>query len=347
MQTAADIADSETSRIGLIKEKFNKLLISVRIETRQARMMLFSVLALVFFAVLCSFYVLPPFGFPENKSIVVKEGVSLGQVSLLLDEQGLIRSRTIFEFCVMTAGGDRGVYAGQYVFKTPIGSCEMAIRLVRGISGIPAIRVTIPEGVSNKEITAILIEKLPGFDSTLFIENVRDNEGYLFPDTYFISETATPTVVETLLRDNFDKKIATVKPEIDASKRSLRDIIIMASILEREATTDEDRYLVSGILWKRIKTGMPLQVDAPFLYLLGKKSSEITQADLQIKSAYNTYRNRGLPGGPIGNPGLATIRAAISPKESPYLYYLSDNDGVMHYARTFNEHIANKTKYLR
>ena len=201
--------------------------------------------------------------------------------------------------------------------------------------------------MSNKEIALILFEKLPNFDSAFFLEHALPQEGYLFPDTYFFTSGAVAQGVEMVMNDNFNKKIEPWKGEVEVSKHSLRDIIIMASILEKEATTEEDKGLVSGILWNRISKGMPLQVDAPFLYLFGKKSSEITVTDLQVKSAYNTYRNKGLPAGPIGNPGIVAIRAAIHPTLSPYVYYLSDKDGVMHYAKTFAEHVANKAKYLK
>ena len=146
---------------------------------------------------------------------------------------------------------------------------------------------------------------------------------------------------------NFNKKIEPWTGAIEASKHSLRDIVNMASILEREASTPEDMSLVSGVLWNRISKGMPLQVDATFMYLLGRKSSELTTADLKIKSAYNTYVNKGLPGGPIGNPGITAISAAINPTATSFMYYLSDKDGMMHYAKTFDEHVANKNKYLR
>jgi len=328
-------------------ERANSLLESIGIDSREARGALLIVLVVVFFAVVGSLLLMPPSDFPENKIITVKNGASLGQVSLLLKEEHFIRSRTLFEFCVITAGGDKKVHAGQYMFKTPIGACALAVRITGGVSGIPAVRATFPEGLSNKEIAVILSTKFTKFDTAQFVEHTRPLEGYLFPDTYFFSDGSSTEEVETMMSKNFYKKIEHLMPLVEKSGHSLNEIIIMASILEKEATTNVDRELVSGILWKRIKNGMPLQVDAPFLYLLGKKSSEITQADLQIKSAYNTYRNKGLPGGPIGNPGIATISAAIAPNESPYLYYLSDNDGIMHYAKSFNEHIANKNRYLR
>jgi UPF0755 protein len=121
----------------------------------------------------------------------------------------------------------------------------------------------------------------------------------------------------------------------------------MASIIEKEAKGEEDRYFISGILWKRISKGIPLQVDAPFLYILGKESSELTRADLAINSPFNTYKNKGLTPSPIGNPGLESIKAAIKPKDSPYLYYLHDSDGNIHYAKTYTEHLKNINKYLK
>lgn len=333
----------ETEEVG----KLSSLLASIGIEERSSKVILFFVLAVVFFSALASFQLMPPFGFPGGKMITVKSGASLTEVSALLDKEGLIRSPMFFEFCAKIVGGTKPVSAGQYLFKEPISACTIAIRIARSISGIPAIRVTIPEGMSNKEVTAVLEKNIPKFDSAFFIEHSRSQEGFLFPDTYFLPENVTALGVETILTTNFNKKVEPWSGEIESSGHARRDIVIMASILEKEATTEEDKALVSGILWKRISKGMPLQVDATFMYLLGKKSSDLTPADLQITSTYNTYRNKGLPGGPIGNPGLVAIRSAIHPTASPYLYYLSGKDGVMHYAKTFDEHIANKQKYLK
>lgn len=320
---------------------------SVGIEGRSSKVALFLVLIVVLFSALISFFMMPPFGFPKDKMIIVKKGASLTEVSALLDKEGLIRSPSLFEFCAKLVGGTKPVAADQYLFKEPISACTIAIRIARGITGIPAIRVTVPEGMANKEIAATLAKAIPNFDTAFFLEHARTQEGYLFPDTYFFAENATASTIETLMIANFRKKIEPWSGEIETSGHTERDIITMASILEKEATTDEDKAIVSGILWKRIAKGMPLQVDAAFMYLLDKKSSELTSNDLKIKSAYNTYLNKGLPGGPIGNPGITAISAAIHPTASSYVYYLSDKNGVMHYAKTFDEHVANKAKYLR
>lgn len=327
--------------------KFSKFLISMGIDDKRSKIILVFVLIVVLYSAYISLRLMAPFGFPEDKMITVKRGASLTEVSTLLDKEGLIRSQSLFEFCAKVVGGTKPVSAGQYLFKEPISACKIAIRVARGISGIPAIKVTIPEGMTNKEVLVVLEKNISKFDSAFFLEHARTQEGFLFPDTYFFPENVTAQGVETLMIANFNKKIEPWNGAIETSKHSMREIIIMASILEKEATTDEDKAMVSGILWNRIAKGMALQVDASFMYLFDKKSSELTSADLKVKSAYNTYMNKGLPPGPISNPGISAIRAAIHPTASPYTYYLSDKDGLMHYAKTFDEHIANKNKYLR
>lgn len=302
-----------------------------------------SALSIIFF----SFASLPPFSFPSDKVITIASGTSLSEVSEILNDKNMIRSRGVFEFCAKVVGGDKPILAGQYLFDEPISACRIAFRIAHGISGIPLSRVTIPEGMSNKDIAQILASKLSDFDTKIFLEISKDKEGYLFPDTYFLSAVSTAQDVVSVMTANFNKRTESLKNEMADAQRSLSDIVIMASILEKEATSEEDKATVAGILWKRISIGMALQVDATFMYLLGKRSDELTTEDLKMKSPYNTYTNRGLPPGAIGNPGIVAMQAAFKPTASSYLYYLSDNDGVMHYAKTFEEHIANKVKYLK
>lgn len=343
---------------GAIEKRINQLealLLSIGIEGRGAKALLISILILVLSTAVLSFYLLPSADFPAGKIITVKKGASLSATATLFEEEHLIRSQAVFQLCIALTGGDRKVASGDYYFKEPIGSCSLASRLTSGKSGIPQFRAVITEGMTNRDIADLLTPKdtsdplvpnLAKFDPRFFMDHAHSNEGFLFPDTYFFASNATAQTVETTLRNNFDKKIEPFSRAIEESGHSLRDVVVMASIIEKEARTPEDMALVSGILWKRIKLGMPLQVDATFFYLLGKQSSELTESDLATKSAYNTYKNKGLPAGPIGNPGLTAIKSAIDPKESPYLYYLSGGDGVMHYAKTFDEHKVNKVKYL-
>lgn len=290
---------------------------------------------------------LPPETFPVGETVVVEEGMPLGKISLKLEEKDIIRSRTIFELCIMMYGGDTKIMQGPYIFAKPLNACKIASRFAKGESGVPLVKITIPEGLSNQGIAIIAEKNLSQFNKDSFLLRANNLEGYLFPETYYFSATVTEENVISTMRNEFRLRIKPFEKPVKDSQRTLNDIIIMASILEKEAKTSSDQAIVAGILWKRIDIGMPLQVDAPFYYLLGKTSAEVTQGDLRMDSPYNTYKNKGLPVGPIGNPGEGAIRAAIFPKKSPYFYYLSDKNNVIHYAITFEEHKKNKAKYLR
>ena len=197
------------------------------------------------------------------------------------------------------------------------------------------------------QISNLLSDKLHNFSAEEFLKHAPIEEGYFFPDTYFFALDATTDEVIIAFHKNFEEKIKSVKGEILASGHSQKEIVTMASILEEEARTTQDWQTISSILWKRIKIGMPLQVDSTLSYVVGRISSELTTKDLKMKSPYNTYTNKGLPPTPIANPGLKTIVAAATPTSTPYLYYLSDQNGDIHYAATFAEHVQNRHTYLQ
>ena len=173
-------------------------------------------------------------------------------------------------------------------------------------------------------------------------------EGYLFPDTYFVNaaEFDVQKFLERLLR-TFEERVASgLQDDLAVSGRDLSDVITMASLIERETVTSEERPIVSGILWKRLDAGRALDVDATVRYILEKPTNALTRSDLEFDSPYNTRRIAGFPPGPIANPGLASIKAALHPEDSPYWYYLHDNEGKIHYAETNDEHNVNKVRYL-
>jgi UPF0755 protein len=149
------------------------------------------------------------------------------------------------------------------------------------------------------------------------------------------------------MQQEFNTKVEPLGPDIAASGHTLQEIIVMASIIEREARRDEDRKMVSGILWNRIGKDMPLQVDAVFGYIYSRQTYSPSFHDLAVDSPYNTYHNAGLPPGPICNPSLSSIEAALHPTPSKYLYYITGRDGLMHYATTYKQHSANVSVYLR
>lgn len=290
---------------------------------------------------------LPPKTFQAPYRISIESGQTLFSISKELYDDGAISSQRIFEMLMLSLGSDKNISHGEYYFEKPVGVLTLALRISGRNYGIDLARVTFPEGFTNKQIGERLEKELHNFDNDTFMKLAKGKEGYLFPDTYTFFPWSTPESVFESLTTNFDKKIEPLQSDIKKSGRSLSDIIIMASIIEKEANGENDRELISGILWNRIDAGIALQVDAPFIYLLGKESSELTRADLATKSPYNTYVNKGLPPTPINNPGLAAISAALHPQKSKYFYYLHDKDGNIHYAKTFSEHKKNIRDYLR
>lgn len=288
----------------------------------------------------------PPAAFPVGKRIEIPYDTSLQESARILERERAVRSALLLQFLLIGQSAGNGVKAGVYQFDEPLGLFAIADAITSGTHGAPLVHITIPEGLRNAEIDAIVHEALPRSIPGAFAAAAQGKEGYLFPDTYHLPETAAVEEIVLLMEETFDERLAVIAPLFASSTRSKTAIITMASILEREANDVESMSLVAGILWKRLDAGIPLQVDASFSYLLGKESKEVTEDDLRIDSPYNTYRYQGLPPTPLNNPGLAAITAALSPAGSPYFYYLTDPDGVFHYARTYKEHLENKRQYL-
>ncbi len=286
-----------------------------------------------------------PKDFPIGQVVTVNPGQSLQSITNELYKTHVIKWPFLFRSTVIILGGEKRVIAGDYFLDHKEGPADLAYRLVHGEFRLETVKVTIPEGWTISQIGDYLEKNLIHFNKKKFLSLAKGEEGYLFPDTYFISQYTTPETIISMMKSLFEKKVLSI-PGITTGSHKLGDIITMASILEEEARTTESRKLIAGILWKRLSIGMPLQVDSTFLYINGKNTYELTKDDLQIDSPYNTYVYKGLPKGPIGNPGLDAIMAAFEPTKTSYLYYLSSRDGTMHYAKTFDEHKLNRVKYL-
>jgi len=289
----------------------------------------------------------PPTPYPKNQNIEIPAGENLQDVATLLKGRGVIRSIFIFRSIVIIAGGEKQILHGVYAFNKPESAYVIARRLINGDHKLEMVKLVIPEGISRFDIATKCAEILALCTKKSFLKHSDNLEGYLFPDTYFFLPHATSTNVIEMMHDTYMQKIKNILPDIKVFGKTEAEVIIMASLLEGEARQKETRQIVAGILWKRIALGMPLQVDATFKYINGKTTADLTLEDLKIDSPYNTYRYRGLPPTPISNPGLETIVAAITPIKTPYLYFLTSPDGIMHYAVTFAEHVANKRKYLK
>lgn len=289
----------------------------------------------------------PPKDFPIGQRIEIPQGTTLIDAAKIMDSAGAVRSSFVLQVVLLGQFSENGIRAGAYQFEEPLSTPDVARAIVSGTHGVPLVRITIPEGLRNAQIDAIVADRLDSVTPGEFTRYAEGKEGYLFPETYHVPETYTAEELVTLMSTHFEEMVETVQEEIDASDYTRDEIIIMASILEREADSEASMKLVSDILWRRLAIDMPLQVDASFAYLLDKTSEEITMDDLQIDSPYNTYRYRGLPPTPISNPGLQAITAALNPTPSPYLYYLTAPDGTFYYAKTFAEHQENIALYLR
>ncbi len=307
------------------------------------RHVLFATLFIV--GVLWGSFVKAPLVYPEGSLVHIPQGASISETADILKEKNAILSPGFFSLIIRTFSPS-GVLAGTYALSHKETVFSIAYRFSEGETGLEPVRVTIPEGVTVKQMAEIYSETLMDFDSDKFIKIATKYEGYLFPDTYFFLPGTPPEAVLDKMRETFDEKVSPFEADIKKFGKTLDEVVTMASLLEREARKFETRQVVAGILWKRIARGMPLQVDAVFGYIFGRETYSPTFSDLQVDSPYNTYRNKGLPPTAIANPGLEAIRAAISPVETPYLFYLTGKDGKMYYARTFEQHVANR-QYLK
>ncbi|OGG77238.1 hypothetical protein A3B35_02855 [Candidatus Kaiserbacteria bacterium RIFCSPLOWO2_01_FULL_54_24] len=287
-----------------------------------------------------------PDNFPVNELVTVASGATLSEAATSLEGAGVVRSAFTLELIMRFTGHERDVHAGDYLFRQPENIFTVAKVVALGRYGLEPMRIRVPEGATTKEMAAIFGGNLPRFDTERFLSEAQQYEGFLFPDTYFFLPNATDELVLTSLRQSFDEHIKLISKDIVAFGRPLKDIVIMASLLEREARLMEDRRKIAGVLWNRLDRGMLLQVDAAFLYTLGKGTFALTTSDLKSDDPYNTYVNKGLPPGAIGSPSMDSLLAAVTPVKHDYLFYLADRNHITYYAKTYEEHLKNKRKYL-
>lgn len=323
-------------------------------------------------AVLANEIYVPHTAYKGTGKIEIAPRIGSRKIGELLKKEGIIRSKWAFVVYVSASGNASRLKPGKYVFgKAAIPAITRD--LVRGIS---ERTITIPEGWTLREIDLYLaVEEIGSSDSFALLVSAKGSqvfserfeflaerpkntglEGYLFPDTYRVfQDTSRETIIAKML-ENFDKKVTRdLRQEVQRQRKILFDALTMASLIEKEVVFENDRAIVSGILWKRLELGIPLQVDATIVYVKRqttkdesqKIKSKISLDDTKIDSPYNTYLYRGLPPGPIANPGISAIQAAIYPKSSLYLYYLSSPDGRTIFSKTLDEHNEAKTKYLR
>lgn len=284
-----------------------------------------------------------------------------GAVFALYDA-GVIRSRYALMTHLFLTGRRSELRAGTYHFSGTL-SIPTVLDVVtkqRSLQG--EIQITLVEGWTNEQIAESLAEHLsfsaadfittaatPPATSYPFLTEQPDNaslQGFLFPDTYRFFVDAQPNDIVTVMLNTFDQRFTTtMRADLASQEKSLYEAVILASIVEKEVQTAEDMNIVAGIFWKRLEHAVPLQSDATINYITKKKDTTSSLVDLEIESAYNTYRNPGLPPTPICNPGLQALNAVVYPTPTEYWYFLTTPDGVVKYSATYEEHLAYKAHY--
>lgn len=297
----------------------------------------------------------------EEKKIHITSGLNMEEITKMLISNQLIESPTIFKFVTKLSGNEYNLVAKHYTFKSGTSYIEL-IRQLTDKSHTETMRITIIEGTSIKQIAKLLETKLylkPDVfiketenDSLLEIiglkNKVKNLEGFLFPDTYFISEGIDEKRIVSLLFREFIRKVIKNK-EIAALVKSrntnLLNTVILASIIEAETPHNYEKPIISGVYHNRLQKKMKLEADPTVQYILpdGRKKRLLFE-DLKINSPYNTYLNYGLPPGPINNPGLSSIMAALQPQKHNYLFFVAKEDGTHLFAETFDEHKKNIDK---
>lgn len=308
----------------------------------------------------------------DKRLFQVVKGEGSRDIAHNLEQNGIIRFGPFFRLYVLTTGISGKLQAGEYELSPGMSMFQIARKFARG--DVVKEEFTIIEGWNLLDIAQYLEQKgmfqaeefleITGFPAVdhrkapdfptpydfskeyAFLKEKPayiSLEGYLFPDTYFVQKGAGMKEVIRLMLDNFKKKTA----EASFKDSAVFDIVIIASLLEKEVRTPKDKRIVAGILKTRLEHGIPLQVDATVTYATGRNNGKVSLRDTKTDSLFNTYKYPGLPLGPISNPGLKSIQAALNPESNPYLYYLSTPEGETIFSKTLEEHNKAKARYLK
>jgi UPF0755 protein len=285
----------------------------------------------------------------------VRPGAGVGEIARQLAAAGIVPDELTFRVAARVSGSDRRLQAGEYRFADPSSPLEVLDRLARG--DVFTRPLTFPEGMTIREMAQVFERASLGraadferaaADGSLLGEldpGAPDLEGYLFPDTYALSRTPGAAGTVRAMVERFRQAFnADLRAEAARLDMSLREVVTLASLIEKETAAESERPIVSAVYHNRLARRMPLQCDPTVIYALmkaGRWRGNLTRADLQMDSPYNTYRFPGLPPGPIASPGLASLQAAVRPADVPYLYFVSRNDGTHVFASTLAEHNRN------
>lgn len=293
-----------------------------------------------------------PQQFDTPKLVTIEEGDSVQTITLKLEQSGVVKSAELLYLILALNFDTTKIKASRYVFDEPLTTYQTAERLIVGDFDEDLQIVIIYEGESREKIANRLAETFDWFDADSFLQSTDGLEGRLFPDTYYIPPSYSTEKLVALLSSTSQEVLADYSEKIEESTLTEDEVLTIASIVEREANTEESMKMVSGIFLNRLEIGMALQADASIEYVLEHELHELRPGQLaeslrEIDSPYNTYLYPGLPPTPIGNPGRTAIEAVLHPTTSDYLYYITGDDGKFYYAETYNQHLLNIERYLK
>lgn len=286
-----------------------------------------------------------------HQVVIIPYGASLRQVGGLLEKRDLIRNKYLFELYAKISSKKMMIKAGRYRLDQGMAMPKIAKSLEQGTP--EGLRVTIPEGFTANEIAELLAKRgLVNKEKFLmalkdpqimkdvlgeYYQNEITPEGYLFPDTYQLSINADEVEVLKVMMKQFVEVFKENFATVPAKK--VKEVVIMASLIEKEAKVAEERAVIAGVFYNRLQRRYPLQSCATVQYALGERKKSLTYKDVRIDSPYNTYKYRGLPPGPIANPGIASLTAAIHPKQVDYMYFVAKSNGEHVFSETYEQHL--------
>lgn len=289
---------------------------------------------------------LPP-ALETARLVEIPEGYTAVEIAKLLEDKNIIKKAEWFLYWTNRYRVQKKLKAGIYEFsgRTPLKA--VISKLLKG--EVTLVRVLIPEGFTIKEIAAVLEKKeLSKKEDFIRYAEAKNLEGFLFPDTYFFPHNISLEAISSTMFRKFKEVFQDIygEPVTDENFSKVKNIVIVASIVEKEAMYKNEKEIIAGIIYKRIKKNMPIQSCATVIYALGQPKTRLYYKDLRVASPYNTYIHKGLPPGPIANPGRTAIEAAVNPKKTDYLFFVSMGDGRNHFSKTYKDHQSAIQQFL-
>jgi len=312
-----------------------------------------------FLLLLGHYFLQPAENSGQAQIVLIDKGMSLREVATVLEEKGIIKNRTFFILWARLTGYDNTIKFGEYNLSPAMSPAGIFNILTKGI--IVTHPITFPEGFTAEQIgdslernEYIKVEK-SAFLSLVHDPDVMERycisgeslEGYLYPDTYHFSRMQSAESIVDAMISRFNEVISPYKERIGETGMTLKEVVTIASIVEKETGTAEERPIIASVFLNRLKRGMRLDSDPTVIYGIKDFNGNLTRDDLRTHNPYNTYVIRGLPPGPICNPGIESIRAVIYPADTEYLYFVSKNDGSHYFSRTLEEHNRNVMTYQK